>query len=101
MAVQHEGLHYVFGIGGIELLKINNYKAPRDKLICILNCCKVIFGKREHVVCSGIPLSKSTKTISIGLIKHVEGDAGADKFLPIMIYVVLKSNPPKLVSNVQ
>lgn len=28
-----------------ELLKINNYKAPRDKLICILNCCKVIFGK--------------------------------------------------------
>ncbi|THG96747.1 hypothetical protein EW026_g5143 [Hermanssonia centrifuga] len=27
-----------------ELLKINHYKAPRDKLICILNCCKVIFG---------------------------------------------------------
>lgn len=27
-----------------ELLKINNYKAPRDKLICILNSCKVIFG---------------------------------------------------------
>ncbi|CAJ0645414.1 6458_t:CDS:2 [Entrophospora sp. SA101] len=24
-----------------ELLKINDYKAPRDKLICILNCCKV------------------------------------------------------------
>jgi hypothetical protein len=37
----------------------------------------------------------------LGLIKHVEGDAGADKFLPILIYVVLKSNPPKLVSNVQ
>lgn len=28
-----------------ELLKINHYKAPRDKLICILNCCKVIFGQ--------------------------------------------------------
>lgn len=27
-----------------ELLKINQYKAPRDKMICILNCCKVIFG---------------------------------------------------------
>lgn len=27
-----------------ELLKINHYKAPRDKIICILNCCKVIFG---------------------------------------------------------
>ncbi|ORY95537.1 hypothetical protein BCR43DRAFT_493140 [Syncephalastrum racemosum] len=62
-----------------ELLKINNYKAPRDKLICILNCCKVIFG----------------------LIKHVEGDAGADKFLPILIYVILRANPPRLISNVQ
>ncbi|KAI9364561.1 hypothetical protein BD770DRAFT_357460 [Pilaira anomala] len=62
-----------------EIRKINNYKAPRDKLICILNCCKVIFG----------------------LIKHVEGDAGADKFLPILIYVVIRSNPPRLVSNVQ
>ncbi|KAI7893675.1 uncharacterized protein EV154DRAFT_139235 [Mucor mucedo] len=62
-----------------EILKINNYKAPRDKLICILNCCKVIFG----------------------LIKHVEGDAGADKFLPILIYVVIRANPPRLVSNVQ
>ncbi|KAI8388712.1 uncharacterized protein BYT42DRAFT_611723 [Radiomyces spectabilis] len=62
-----------------ELLKINNYKAPRDKLICVLNCCKVIFG----------------------LIKHVEGDAGADKFLPVLIYVVIRANPPRLVSNIQ
>ena len=29
-----------------ELLKVNHYKAPRDKLICILNCCKVIFGPK-------------------------------------------------------
>ena len=28
-----------------ELRKINEYKAPRDKMICILNCCKVIFGE--------------------------------------------------------
>lgn len=28
-----------------ELRKMNQYKAPRDKLICVLNCCKVIFGK--------------------------------------------------------
>lgn len=30
----------------LELLKVNHYKAPRDKLICILNCCKVIFGPK-------------------------------------------------------
>lgn len=27
-----------------EILKIKSYRAPRDKIICILNCCKVIFG---------------------------------------------------------
>lgn len=31
-----------------ELLKINAYKAPRDKMICVLNCCKVIFGASSH-----------------------------------------------------
>ncbi|KAF8874457.1 hypothetical protein CPB84DRAFT_1817900 [Gymnopilus junonius] len=62
-----------------ELLKINHYKAPRDKLICILNCCKVIFG----------------------LIRHLHKDEGADSFVPILIFVVLKANPEHLLSNVE
>ncbi|KAF9163397.1 hypothetical protein DFQ26_002557 [Actinomortierella ambigua] len=63
-----------------ELKKINSYKAPRDKVICILNCCKFIFT----------------------LIRRSEGSAkGADTFLPILIYVVIRANPPHLVSNVQ
>ena len=33
-----------------ELLKIKTYRAPRDKVICVLNCCKVIFGKLESSV---------------------------------------------------
>jgi hypothetical protein len=33
-----------------ELLKVNHYKAPRDKLICILNCCKVIFGASRPLI---------------------------------------------------
>ncbi|KAJ7281391.1 hypothetical protein C8J57DRAFT_74492 [Mycena rebaudengoi] len=62
-----------------ELLKVNHYKAPRDKLICILNCCKVIFG----------------------LIRHLRKEEGADSFVPILIYVVLKANPEHLLSNVE
>lgn len=31
--------------GSQEILKIKTYRAPRDKIICVLNCCKVIFGK--------------------------------------------------------
>jgi len=27
-----------------ELLKINQFKTPRDKLICVWNCCKVIYS---------------------------------------------------------
>ncbi|OHW95331.1 guanine nucleotide exchange factor vps9 [Colletotrichum incanum] len=62
-----------------ELLKIKSYRAPRDKIICVLNCCKVIFG----------------------LLKHSKSDSSADSFMPLLIYVVLQANPEHLVSNVQ
>lgn len=64
-----------------ELLKIKGYRAPRDKVICILNCCKVIFG-----------LLKNASTSS---------DTSADSFVPLLIYVVLQANPEHLVSNIQ
>ncbi|KWU41357.1 hypothetical protein RHOSPDRAFT_23182 [Rhodotorula sp. JG-1b] len=63
-----------------ELCKMNQYKAPRDKLICVLNCCKVIFGLMRHVA---------------------SGEEGADTFIPFLIYVVIKANPEHLVSNLQ
>ncbi|KAK8085559.1 hypothetical protein PG997_006830 [Apiospora hydei] len=62
-----------------ELLKIRSYRAPRDKIICVLNCCKVIFG----------------------LLKNAKSDTSADSFMPLLIYVVLQCNPDHLVSNVQ
>ena len=63
-----------------ELLKIKTYRAPRDKIICVLNSCKVIFG-----------LLKNAKT----------SDTSADSFVPLLIYVVLQANPENLVSNIQ
>lgn len=63
-----------------EISKINGYRAPRDKVICILNCCKVIFG-----------LLKNSK----------KADTSADSFIPLLIYVVLHANPDHLVSNIQ
>ncbi|XP_010507992.1 PREDICTED: vacuolar protein sorting-associated protein 9A-like [Camelina sativa] len=65
-----------------ELQKINMYKAPRDKLVCILNCCKVI---------NNLLLNASIAS---------NGNApGADEFLPVLIYVTIKANPPQLHSN--
>ncbi|KAF1817403.1 hypothetical protein P152DRAFT_463566 [Eremomyces bilateralis CBS 781.70] len=63
-----------------ELLKINTYRAPRDKVICILNCCKVIFGFLRNTP---------------------SADQSADSFVPLLIYVVLHARPDHLVSNVQ
>lgn len=63
-----------------ELQKINMYRAPRDKLVCILNCCKVI---------NNLLTSVSAK----------ENPPGADDFLPVLIYVTIKANPPQLHSN--
>ncbi|KAE8077387.1 hypothetical protein FH972_015956 [Carpinus fangiana] len=65
-----------------ELQKINMYKAPRDKLVCILNCCKVISNLLHNAS-----------------IASNENPPGADEFLPVLIYVTLKANPPQLHSN--
>ncbi|WFD26580.1 hypothetical protein MNAN1_001563 [Malassezia nana] len=73
----HSDRFYAFA--GQELNKINHYKAPRDKTICLLNCCKVIFG----------------------LIRHLDTEESADAFMPLLILVVLRTNPPHLVSNVE
>ncbi|OCL05973.1 hypothetical protein AOQ84DRAFT_297893 [Glonium stellatum] len=62
-----------------ELLKIKSYRAPRDKVICVLNCCKVIFG----------------------FLRTSQTDQSADSFVPLLIYTVLQANPDHLVSNVQ
>ncbi|KAK3681520.1 hypothetical protein LTR37_020883 [Vermiconidia calcicola] len=62
-----------------ELLKINTYRAPRDKVICVLNTCKVIFG----------------------FLRNSKGDQSADAFVPLLIFTVLRARPEHLVSNVQ
>ncbi|KNZ44181.1 vacuolar sorting-associated protein [Puccinia sorghi] len=92
-----------------ELLKINSYKAPRDKMICILNCCKVIFGVCVCVcVCQHrlLDRSKLTSILAVvpspGLIRHIDqSEGGADTFIPILILVVLRAQPKTLISNLQ
>ncbi|KAL0040776.1 hypothetical protein WJX79_005242 [Trebouxia sp. C0005] len=66
-----------------ELHKINNYKAPRDKLVCVLNCCRVINNLLHN---AGIQDNEAR---------------GADDFLPVLIYVVIHANPPQLASNLE
>lgn len=69
-----------------ELVRIDHYKAPRDKLVCILNACRVINDVLKRTIAesgaSGRPLS-------------------ADDFLPLLIYCVVAANPPRLHSNLE
>jgi hypothetical protein len=56
-----------------ELGKMGGYKAPRDKLVCILNCCRVI------------------NNLLLNMAMAAQGNPpGADDFLPVLIYVVIK-----------
>ena len=63
-----------------ELCKMATYRTPRDKLVCVLNCCKRI--------------NSSLSVTSAGV--H-----GADEFFPVLIYVLLQACPPQLHANLQ
>ncbi|CAL5201114.1 unnamed protein product [Lathyrus oleraceus] len=56
-----------------ELQKMNAFKAPQEKLSSIMNCCRVI----------------NNLLLNDAMSEHVP--AGADDFLPVLIYVTIKA----------
>jgi len=61
-----------------QLEQINSVTTPIEKLTCVLNACRVL----------------------IYLCTSVGSAAGADDFLPNLIYVTLKANVPRMHSNI-
>ena len=68
----------VWAIAGDELRKMETFDAPCDKIACVVNCCSVLF--------------------SVLNLARGDGDSrpGADDFLPVFIFVVLRARVPNL-----
>lgn len=71
-----------------ELRKMTHFRNPSEKIKCIENCVSVIF-----------------RSLNVAQLKAANGNggsdspSGADDFLPIFIWIVLRSHIPKLYSN--
>ncbi|XP_067306014.1 RAB guanine nucleotide exchange factor (GEF) 1, like isoform X2 [Pseudorasbora parva] len=63
-----------------DLIDLDSKKVPKEKLACVTRCSK-------HIL-TAIQGSKKAA-------------ASADDFLPALVYILLKANPPRLHSNIQ
>lgn len=64
-----------------ELIDLNNVKSPKGKMSHISNCCILIFQILQEL--------------------NPNESAGADTFLPVLLYLVLQTNPERLHSNIK
>jgi len=62
-----------------DILELDGTRAPQDKLANVVSCSKKIFSVLEAGDCKV---------------------ASADDFLPSLIYILLKANPPRITSNI-
>ena len=65
-----------------ELLRINGFRAPRDKLVTLQNVMKLVVDL----------ITKRTGK---------QGDACSDCILPTLILAIIRSNPQDIISNVK
>nr|XP_023696433.1 GTPase-activating protein and VPS9 domain-containing protein 1-like [Paramormyrops kingsleyae] len=64
-----------------EIRTISAYKTPRDKVQCILRMCSTIMNLLSLANEDAVP--------------------GADDFVPVLVFVLIKANPPCLLSTIQ
>lgn len=76
-----DGVESAYHTAQEQLIIMDAKRPPVEKLECVVAASKAIFEMLEKSNGGGV--------------------AAADEFLPVLIYVVLKANPPMLYSNLQ
>ncbi|KAI8823740.1 uncharacterized protein EV422DRAFT_522174 [Fimicolochytrium jonesii] len=73
--------HHTLEVAQAELLRLNGFRAPRDKLVILQNTAQIV----------------------VDLIKKAsENDAaGNDHLLPTLILTIIRANPPNLIANIK
>lgn len=64
-----------------EIYMINAYKTPKDKVKCVFRCATTIMNLLSMANEKAVP--------------------AADDFIPVIIFVIIKANPPCLLSTIQ
>ena len=62
-----------------EFQKMAAYRTARDKVVCLLNGCKILHSFVQE--------------------RSPENNMTLDEFLPVLIYTLIRANPPSLNSN--
>ena len=80
--VQRASFQSCLEVARQELCNMNNYKSPKDKVVCIYNCCKV-----------------ASRVLTLTSENSQKRSTGADELLPLLILLLLQANPSALHSN--
>ncbi|KAJ3049257.1 hypothetical protein HK097_009717, partial [Rhizophlyctis rosea] len=72
-------LQHTLEVAQAEMLRVNGFRSPKDKLTILLNTMQLI----------------------VGIIQNGHENAGNDHLLPALILCIIRANPQNLISNVK
>ncbi|KAL1514582.1 hypothetical protein AB1Y20_003676 [Prymnesium parvum] len=77
------------------LRQLEDFRAPKDKVTLIVNCCRLIERQLQLLLKERRP-----KDVANVLSPSIfTSPVGADEFFPVLVYVVLQANPERLHSH--
>nr|CAG4651691.1 EOG090X03G5 [Triops cancriformis] len=95
-----------------HMIEIDGQRSPQGKIDCVTKASKLVFEilnlssqapsdeTKSEAQSSLETLEEKLEKSEISAFKDARLPVSADDFLPALIYVVLKANPPRLHSNV-